>query len=307
MRTVHLSHDADFSGWRRAAAKAWTDGLCAGDVLWSVPGETEIDLFSGMADDGGGNEACACRVAGPPLFAERTGALSPHRSPLKVPRSFLPLAQLVVCHSDPERFALLYGLLSRLQQDRHLLRKAADPLVKRIGDMAKAVRRDAHKMTAFVRFRKVGGGDAAGEREQFVSWFEPTHHIVRHVAPFFVRRFAAMDWCILTADVCVAWDGTALKYSEGVSRPAVLDEDELEDVWRRYYASIFNPARLKVSAMQSEMPKKYWKNLPEAQLIPELVRSAHARERSMTQREGTTPNPRMMMHKAPVQDEEERG
>jgi DNA polymerase len=57
--------------------------------------------------------------------------------------------------------------------------------------------------------------------------------------------------------------------------------DPVEDLWRSYYASIFNPARLKVSAMLSEMPKKYWKNLPEAELIPQLIAGAQAREAAM--------------------------
>ena len=33
--------------------------------------------------------------------------------------------------------------------------------------------------------------------------------------------------------------------------------------------------------MQAEMPKKYWKNLPEAQLIAPLVRAASARRDEM--------------------------
>ncbi|RYI31863.1 MAG: uracil-DNA glycosylase, partial [Acetobacteraceae bacterium] len=35
------------------------------------------------------------------------------------------------------------------------------------------------------------------------------------------------------------------------------------------------------SAMTSEMPRKYWKNLPEAELIPELIRQAPERARAM--------------------------
>jgi DNA polymerase len=38
---------------------------------------------------------------------------------------------------------------------------------------------------------------------------------------------------------------------------------------------------LKVGAMLSEMPKKYWKNLPEAELIPQLIAGAQAREARM--------------------------
>ena len=56
-------------------------------------------------------------------------------------------------------------------------------------------------------------------------------------------------------------------------------EDRLEETWRRYYASIFNPARLKVKAMQKEMPKKYWRNLPEASLIKPLIEGAERADR----------------------------
>jgi DNA polymerase len=57
--------------------------------------------------------------------------------------------------------------------------------------------------------------------------------------------------------------------------------DPAEDLWRQYYSSIFNPARLKVGAMVKEMPRRYWKNLPEASLIPELIAGAQAREAAM--------------------------
>ena len=45
--------------------------------------------------------------------------------------------------------------------------------------MEKAVRRDIHKMRAFVRFRKIGEGDD----ERYVAWFEPEHFIVERNAP----------------------------------------------------------------------------------------------------------------------------
>ena len=46
---------------------------------------------------------------------------------------------------------------------------ASDPDVRRFEAMEKAVRRDIHKMRAFVRFRKIGDG----EDERYVAWFEP--------------------------------------------------------------------------------------------------------------------------------------
>ena len=63
--------------------------------------------------------------------------------------------------------------------------------------MARAVRRDIHKMRAFLRFREAVDEDGG---RRFVAWFEPDHHILRANAGFFVRRFAAMRWSILTPD-----------------------------------------------------------------------------------------------------------
>ena len=52
-------------------------------------------------------------------------------------------------------------------------------------------------------------------------------------------------------------------------------------MWKTYYASIFNPARVKIGAMLKEMPKKYWKNMPETALVPGLIAGAQARESGM--------------------------
>jgi DNA polymerase len=56
----------------------------------------------------------------------------------------------------------------------------------------------------------------------------------------------------------------------------------LEDLWRTYYASIFNPARAKPRAMRKEMPARYWPAMPETDLIPQLLRSANSRVETMT-------------------------
>jgi DNA polymerase len=131
-----------------------------------------------------------------------------------------------------------------------------------------------------VRFRRTGKDEATG-RELFVAWFEPEHRIVRLAAPFFERRFTGMDWSILTPDECVHWDGERLHFTPGVSRSAAPNDDSLEDLWRTYFKSIFNPARLKTKMMQQEMPKKYWKNLPEAALHPKLIAESGGRVRDM--------------------------
>jgi DNA polymerase len=81
----------------------------------------------------------------------------------------------------------------------------------------------------------------------------------------------------------VHWDGQSVRLAAGARRDEVPDDDALEAYWRAYFSSIFNPARLKVSAMTSEMPRKYWQNLPEAAAIPDLVRHARARSEAMVE------------------------
>lgn len=203
-----------------------------------------------------------------------------------VPAAFLDIARSAAAHKDPRRWSVLYRLLFRLTHggERHLLSNPADVDVRIVQGWCKAVGRDIHKMHAFVRFRLVGTDEATG-REQFVAWFEPEHRVVRLATPLFHKRFTGMDWSILTPHECVHWDGETLHFTPGVPKSAAPSEDALDGLWRSYYRSIFNPARLKVKAMQAEMPKKYWKNLPEATLIPELIAKSTERVTQMLETE----------------------
>jgi hypothetical protein len=97
------------------------------------------------------------------------------------------------------------------------------------------------------------------------------HHIVAATAPFFARRFAQMRWAILTPERSVRWDGKRLAFGPGARREDAPGADAGEQLWLTYYEHIFNPARLKLAMMQKEMPRRYWKNLPEAALIQPLA------------------------------------
>jgi uracil-DNA glycosylase family protein len=348
MHSIVLDTETDFPGWRRAARALALEGVAPEDAVWSV---TEAaDLFAAPAPE-----------AAPPA-----GTFS-------VPRALVDLAETAIQARDAERFALLYRLVWRAHHgEKHLLEDAADPQVQRVQRLAQAVRRDTHKMRAFVRFREVrdtgglgaspapsddtpddaqdeGVRDASGpppaagpERPglheasraapspgprtapavgpgsadllaaiaarpagefapaRYVAWFEPDHFIVEANAPFFVRRFATMQWSILTPDRCAHWDGEALTFTPGADRSQLPDDDALAEYWRAYFSSIFNPARLKVGAMTSEMPRKYWKNLPEAAAIPGLIRDAQSRTEQMVERPTISPPRERKMPKVPA-------
>jgi probable DNA metabolism protein len=255
---VSLPAPDDFAGWRERARAFVQCGIRPEQVTWSEAGAPG-GLFASAAPE------CPTPDASAPW--------------VRASRPFLALAQGAILHADPERFAVLYRLLWRLQTHSRLMEDRADRDVRRADELARSVRRDMHKMRAFVRFRAV----AEGEAGRFVAWFEPEHHILRANAGFFVRRFAAMRWSILTPKGSLHWDGDTLSEGPSAQRSDAPGGDPIEALWRKYYASIFNPARLKVGAMLKEMPRKYWKNLPETGLIPELVAGAQARERAMVE------------------------
>ena len=264
MHFISLNSETDFEGWRKAARSLALNNVAPADVTWTMAGK-ESELFEQSS-------------SAPPLE-------TPHGT-FNVPAKFVELAETAILHRAPQRFAILYRLLWRLRGNHELLEVATDPDTAQVAAMAKAVRRDEHKMHAFVRFREVGR-----EREShFVAWFEPEHHIVELAAPFFARRFADMAWSILTPDLCAHWDGHGVSFTPGVSKSDAPSADRLEETWRRYYASIFNPARLKVKAMQAEMPKKYWRNLPEASLIKPLIADAGRAAGEMIAAEPTEPH-----------------
>ncbi len=269
--SIHLAGETDFDGWRSAARSLALNGIAPERVVWAV-GDAARDLLG---------------TRGNTLPQPPAGAV------LHVPRVFVERAEAVGCHAEPQRFGFLYRLLWRLQANRNLLDIASDSDVRRFEAMEKAVRRDIHKMRAFVRFRQIGEGADA----RYVAWFEPDHYILERNAPFFVSRFTGMCWTILTPHASASWDGGRLLIGEGASSRDAPAEDATEELWRTYFRNIFNPARLKVKAMQAEMPKKYWRNLPEAGLIPELIAGAGEAAREMVEKMPSVPAP----HHANVQ------
>lgn len=257
-----LPAPADLGAWRDAARRALGAGLRPDQVEWHVAGDPAPLL------------AAALPEAAQPALA--------------VPAAFLALAEVAIRHRDPARFGLLYRLLWRIAHgERALMRIPTDPDVLRAEAMAKSVRRDAHKMHAFLRFREVETEDGP----RFLAWFEPDHHIEEAEAGFFARRFAGLRFSIVTPRRSVHWDGAALSFGPGGSRRDVPAEDAKEDLWRAYYGAIFNPARLKPAAMLSEMPKKHWRNLPEAREIPRLMAEASRRVEEMVARGAMPPTP----------------
>ena len=259
---VELPRLGTFDAWRTAARALASNDVPADAIEWQREGEA------------------------PSLFGGSTTL--PAARQITVPKAFVPLAKLICSSRASGALDLLYRVLLRCRNEPQLLGNRADAQVQHLEAWAKNIRRDMHKMKAFVRFRDVTPQGA--NRRQFVSWFEPDHRIEELIGSFFTRRFGDMDWVIVTPEVTMRCEVGTLTL-EAVASERLDLSDETEELWRTYYANIFNPARLKIKAMQSEMPKKYWKNLPEADLIPDLIAGAQARVAQMQREAPRLPSP----------------
>ena len=219
---------ADFAEWRTAARSLLTRGTPPDAVTWLAASDQQPLPLPGLESAG--------------EMASREAVC------LRVPRAFLALAELPACHRSPYRWDALYRLLWRVvREGSHVLSLDSELETRAVQDMARQVRRDEHKMHAFVRFAPVP--DESGQR--YVAWYEPDHLIVRRAAPFFAERFAPMRWSILTPDESVHWDGSTLSYAPGLPAPVRAHIGEIEALWRVYYESVYNPARVNPRRMCS--------------------------------------------------------
>jgi probable DNA metabolism protein len=242
---ISVSIENNFEGWRAAARDLLQAGVLPDAIVWNESGQNNL-----FGDD---------------------QIVSEKRQTFHVPQKFVELLRMAVCFDSNDRWSLFYRVLFRLvHENKHLLEIESDPDVRQVMLMRKAVARDIHKTHAFVRFREI----ECDGKQVFVAWHEPHHFTVELSTAFFARRFGSMRWSILTPKGCAHWDLKNLTLSAAATKDMTPGDDLSEEMWLTYYRSIFNPFRLKVKMMKKEMPVRHWRTMPEAQLIPELIRQA---------------------------------
>jgi DNA polymerase len=245
---IERASASDFETFRGEARRLLERGVTPARVQWREPSSTQGELFAAGVE----HELTAPVASGA----------------LRVPRRYVTLAERAVLFRAPDRFALAYRVLHRLQHgEARLLEDALDPDIQALEQRSRAVGRDEHRMHAFVRFRRTL---VAGE-ERFIAWYAPQHLIVRLGAPFFARRFASQWFAILTPDESAFWDRHALSYGPGAPRTAAPSEDELEELFRTYCAATYNPARRNPTLFSHHVPAGFRSLMPELAIEPQRL------------------------------------
>jgi uracil-DNA glycosylase len=254
---IQAQFSKTFEGWRTAAREFASHQVHPKDIQWN---EETLSLFT--------------------HFEEPQNLKTHHSTSLKVPAEFIKIAETVSYARDPDRWDLLYRILYRLNfENPNLMNISVDPDISRATHLKISVGKDIHKMHAFVRFKKL----MIEDEETYIAWHKPEHLTVKPGTPFFARRFGDKRWSIFTPDESAHWDLKELTFGPGMEQHEFQIQDGWDEVWKTYYKSIFNPSRIKIKMMKSEMSPKYWSSMPETALIDELVREAPRRLQQMAE------------------------
>lgn len=224
---ARLASETDLAGFREEARSLLAHQVPPDDVHWQTAQAQNADYF-----------------IDPSSPAERSTRGVPKAASAIVPASFLRLCEVVVLHHDPDRFALLYRLLWRLVHEPTLRNDPIDVDMLHAHQMGQAVRRDIHKMKTFVQFREI---DAGAAQPVAMAWYEPSHHIMQTVAPWFARRMPEQRWVIFTPQCCVECDGSKLHFAAGLPRSQSPGERGSMGEWLDAYRRVFGPHAIAVN------------------------------------------------------------
>jgi len=219
MQRVLLNSETDWQGWRAATRALVLARVKPDEVQWAVRRDPE---------DSGDR------------LPEGEGSFN-------VSRALMVLASLAFQARDPERFALLYRLVWRANEGAKLLDQPHDPDLRRGQALAYAVRAEAHRMRALLRFLEL---PEDGGNRRYLGWYVPAHYVLEANAQLLARRFGQFVFSIITPDASAHWLGNELRFGAGCD--LVADDAALVGWWRTNREPLLREARLGTSIPEAE-------------------------------------------------------
>jgi probable DNA metabolism protein len=149
----------------------------------------------------------------------------------------------------------------------------AHPAVLSVTQAAKKVAREKHRMEAFVRFQLT-------QDKLYYAICQPDYNVLPLIHKHFKERYADQRWLIYDSRRkygiyynLATVETVKISFSEHTSNgkniAAVLDEQEelYQQLWQQYFTSVNIVARKNMKLHIQHMPKRYWKYLPEKQVL----------------------------------------
>ncbi|NOW93955.1 TIGR03915 family putative DNA repair protein [Mucilaginibacter sp. SG564] len=169
---------------------------------------------------------------------------------------------------ENEENAIVGFIRYAFDADRNIEEDYGNKYVMRISEIIKMVRREKHRMEAFVRFQKL-------KDETFYSAVEPDFNVLPLLIRHFKDRYADQKWMIydIKRRYGIYYDlhdtqYISLDFSE-TSKPTdtitIVSHDELmyQSLWKNYFSSTNIVSRKNTKLHLRHIPKRYWRHLTE--------------------------------------------
>ncbi|RZA01074.1 MAG: DNA metabolism protein, partial [Moraxellaceae bacterium] len=186
--------------------------------------------------------------------------------------SELPLCEMLV-------YEVIRAIIKK--GDASILENFANPYILKAAQIEKMLRREVHRMHAFVRFQKSRDG-------LFYAAIDPDFNVLPLIGDHFERRYADQPWLIFDArrhyglhydlkrqsfvnvDDAILGEIAQFK-SEDKLQNTVFQDEALQDerekeyqlLWKNYFQSVNISERNNAKLHLRHMPRRYWKHLTE--------------------------------------------
>jgi probable DNA metabolism protein len=140
--------------------------------------------------------------------------------------------------------------------------------VMRLSEVVRMVRREKHRMEAFVRFQKLKDGS-------FYAAVSPDFNVLPLLIRHFRNRYTDQKWIIydLKRNYGIYYDLHDTQYIvldfSTMAKPGDVisafteDESIYQHLWKNYFHSVNIPARKNTKLHVRHIPKRYWRHLTE--------------------------------------------
>lgn len=164
---------------------------------------------------------------------------------------------------------LLYYIRLLISSEGKMAKNYSDPKILEVAKVVKMVRREKHRMDAFVRFRLT-------KDDIYLATIEPDFNVVPLNAKHFKDRYADQKWLIydLKRNYGIYYDLTCLETvtielnkNINTTKMAALyftpEEEQYQSLWQNYFNSTTIASRKNLKLHMRHVPKRYWKYLSE--------------------------------------------
>lgn len=170
---------------------------------------------------------------------------------------------LILRTPAPDREQAAFAYLRLLVKTRAPVRKMlALPEVRRAAELSSQVSGERHRLTGFLRFSETASG-------VLYAPCSPDNDVVDLLMPHFAARLGNSPFVIHDLSRRIAGIGNGKEWLVSPVTEAEIVLSETEEIflglWKKYYRSVYIPARKNTRQMKGYMPVRYWKFMPETQ------------------------------------------